>query len=591
MSWWSDRFDDFSDSVGTGGAQTSIWDQAGNAVNTSIGGDSSIGKALTEVSQGAVQTVENIPQILEQVTEASLAQAKAFVKNPIPTLATIALNQFMPYNYASAIVNVANGGDWKKAVVQMGMDYYTRDLNTGVPKSTLEKVFTSASTSAISAKLLGATDQEVINAAFGGAVNTYVSDLLYKPESQGGFGLDPNLMTSKLLTNATSATTNAILRGKPIGDAIIQSAMVTAGSYYVKQSFDEVTKKSETLQTAQKYLDEAKAKVKSLWTPSLQDKKLKAEEAERVLQRTHEPLRKQEAQMAYQGAKNDYDSESFEYRQAMSEYQYRQGVANSAEQNADTAEMRYLRANEKLDSAIMSSTRTDDQYGFTADEIAQITSDEINIKETDALNNDLENKYGYTDGSFTNFPESEIKTSQELQQELDDEANNNFYINQNKRLQDESDAYDKANPGWRERTAEQNEAIRKQELDERLRLQKLAEEQDAQVKAAQAYDLRMKEQQDKVDAEQKVLREAQEKKEADDLAEYRKKVNEDKERSDREADELAEKKAQEYRDKVKKEADELEAYRARVFADKEKADLEQKELEEKKAQEYRDKFG
>lgn len=504
-------FDSFSDAIGTGGADTNIWDQAGNAVNTSVGGDSVLGKALTEVSQGAVKTVEDVPKILEGVTESTLAQARAFVKNPIPTLATIALSQVMPYNYASAIVNVANGGDWKKAVVQMGMDYYTRSSDTGVPKSALEKVFTSASTSAISAKLLGATDQEIINAALGGAVNTYVSDVLYKPESQGGFGLDPNLITSKMMTNATSATTNAILRGQPIGDAIIQSAMVTAGTYYTKKSFDEVTKNSETLRAAQKYVDETKAKVKSLWTPSLQDKKEKVEQAEIDLARTsnQEPLRKQEAQMALNIAKNDYDTESFEYRSALMDYNYAYGVAKDAETSLSMAQTDFLYDEGDLGYSL------DKASVFNQEELDQMVSSEIDLNKTDETANYLQKERNFDRGTgYSDIP-STLASPEELEQEIQDDPENNFYVRQSKRIQEEADAYDRANPGWRERTAEESEAIRQQEVAEKLRQQKLAEDQAAQLKAAQAYakemndrqaqeqDARRAEQQAKVDAEAK----------------------------------------------------------------------------------------
>ena len=465
-------------------ALSPVADSVGSALNTSIGGDSAVGRGLTEASQGVVKTIEDVPKILEQVTEASLAQARAFVKDPIPTLATIALSQFIPYNYASAIVNVANGGDWKKAVIQMGMDYYTRDLNTGVPKSTLEKVFTSASTSALSAKLLGATDREVINAAIGGAVNTYVSDVLYKPESQGGFGLDPNSITSKMMTNATSATTNAILRGQPIGDAIIQSAMVTAGTYYTKKSFDAVTKNSETLRAAQKYVDETKAKVKSLWTPSLQDKKEKVEQAEMDYARTsnQEPLRKQEAQMALDIAKGDFATESFEYRSALMDYNYYYGVAKAAESSLSMAQTEFLYDEGDLGYSL------DKASVFNQEELDQMVSSEIDLNKTDETANYLQKERNFDRGAGYSAFESTLASPEELEQEIQDDPENNFYVRQSKRIQAEADAYDLANPGWRTRTAEESEALRQQEVAERLRLQKLVEEQNAQVKAAQTYD-------------------------------------------------------------------------------------------------------
>ena len=186
----------------------------------------------------------------------------------------------MPYAYASAIVSVANGGDWRKAVIQMSMNYLATPSGGGasaVPPSTLQKVLTSSSTSALSAKLLGATNEQIKNAAIGGAVNTYVSDLLYKPESQGGYGLNPKDVTPKLISNATSAATNAILRGQNVGDAVINSALVTAGAHYTQAAYEKVTKNSETLQSAQALVDKAKAKVQSLWNKPLEDKQKAAE--------------------------------------------------------------------------------------------------------------------------------------------------------------------------------------------------------------------------------------------------------------------------------------------------------------------------
>jgi len=217
-----------------------------------------IGDVVKKIGTAVVTTVKKVGTFIKGVADTVAASVKAVLKNPLPMLETFALT-FMgvPYNVASAIVTVANGGDWKKAVLGLGMGY----LNTvpGIQQSTWKQVLISSSGSAAMTALSGGTKEQIAKAAIGGAVGGYIGATLTKPVSQGGYGLDPKLVSTKIIANSTTAATNAILQGKPVGEAIVSAAAVTYASNLVRTSFDKLTSQSTTLQAIQKNADAAKA--------------------------------------------------------------------------------------------------------------------------------------------------------------------------------------------------------------------------------------------------------------------------------------------------------------------------------------------
>jgi len=236
-------------------------EKAQNAWNTSVGGDSAVGNVVDN-------TGRVVQKQAEAVTEASLAQARAFVKKPLPYLATMGLSQFLPYNVASGLVNAVRTGDFNPMVIDMGMNYVSEGLSSFLGKdanSRYGRTLIGMSVPAMTAALRGGTQEQVANAGVSGGVGAYVNDILTTPKDQGGYGLKPSDITHKMTTNATTAATRAILNGQNVGDAIVESAMVTGGSFAVGKAYENITKNSETLQTAQQKFDEAKQKVKDLW--------------------------------------------------------------------------------------------------------------------------------------------------------------------------------------------------------------------------------------------------------------------------------------------------------------------------------------
>ena len=236
-------------------------DKVENAWNTSVGGDSSVGKVVDKTGQV-------VQKQAEATVASTLATAKAFVKKPLPYIATVGLSQFMPYSVASGLVNAIRTGDFKALTIDMGMNYVSKGLNTflGEDKNSYYgKVLVGMSVPAMTALLNGGTREQIGQAGVTGGVSAFTTEILTKPKDQGGFGLDPKDITTKTVNNATTAATRAILNGKPVGDAIVESAMVTAGSATVGKAYENLTKNSETLQTVQKKYDEAKQKVKDIW--------------------------------------------------------------------------------------------------------------------------------------------------------------------------------------------------------------------------------------------------------------------------------------------------------------------------------------
>lgn len=233
-------------------------DKVQNAYNTSVGGDSAVGKVVDKTGQV-------VQRQAEATVASTLATAKAFVKKPLPYLATVGLSQFLPYSLASGLVNAVRTGDYKAVVIDMGMNYVSEGINSFFGGGTLGKIGTGLSTAALRTKLGGGSDRQVAEAGVAGAMGSLTTSILTKPKNQGGFGLKPEDITYKMVNNATTAATRAILGGKSVGDAIVESAMVTGGSFAVGKAYENVTKNSETLQTVQKKFDDAKQKVKDIW--------------------------------------------------------------------------------------------------------------------------------------------------------------------------------------------------------------------------------------------------------------------------------------------------------------------------------------
>lgn len=223
-----------------------------------------IKKVVQTVATAVTKVVSFVGNVIKGVADTVARTVKDFLKNPLPMLETIGLTMLgVPYNVSRAIVNVANGGDWKKAAIDLGLSYF--NAGASPQTSVLKQVLTSASTSAAITALNGGTAKEIANSAVSGGISGYVAQTLTLPADKGGYGFKPGQLDTKMIQNSVTAATSAVLNGKNIGDAVVNSLAVTAASSYVKTSFDYATKNSELLQSAQAYANKAKAAVVDAW--------------------------------------------------------------------------------------------------------------------------------------------------------------------------------------------------------------------------------------------------------------------------------------------------------------------------------------
>jgi hypothetical protein len=131
----------------------------------------------------------------------------------------------------------------------------------------------------------------------------------------------------------------------------------------------------------------------------LQEKKAKVTVAEKVVERTQDPLRKQEAMYTLLGAQNEYNKEAWEsgYNDAKGQYANACRQADYVDENIgniDEERLEYLRNKDKFDRSI--DTAQSGGYGFTEEEIAQITGDDIDLDEADRRYDEYADELGYT---------------------------------------------------------------------------------------------------------------------------------------------------------------------------------------------------
>ena len=375
-------------------------DKVENAINTSIGGDSSVGKLVDKT--GAV-----VQKQAEATVASTLATAKAFVKKPLPYIATVGLSQFLPYSLASGIVNAVRTGDYKAVIIDMGMNYVSEGINNFFGNSTVGKVFTGMSVPAVRAALAGGTQEQVAQAGVAGAVGSYTTSILTKPKNQGGFGLKPEDITYKMVNNATTAATRAILGGKSVGDAIVESAMVTGGSFAVGKAYENVTKNSETLQTVQKKFDDAKQKVKDIWESK---PNLASDHEKMVLAAQASKNATDHAMLAHSFAKNlsqkYLDGETFDLDQVNRMTKYAEDLYDSAVRHSQA----YDEARGKYEGEAIASG-----YATAESDFDQASFD-VRVADTALLNSQREFSSAYQDYDntvntvevFTNYEIAEL---------------------------------------------------------------------------------------------------------------------------------------------------------------------------------------
>lgn len=217
--------------------------ELGDAAASFVG---SVGKGIGNVVTGIGKTVDNI------------------LKNPLPVIETVALTYVLGpagagYSsataaaVASAAVSAANGGKMEDIALNAAVAYGGAQIGeaagagaassaqvaemTAAEQAMVKQVVTSSSASAATTALRGGDFNQILASGVTGGVNGYVRDAL---AAQGFTQVD-----NKLVANAVSSATNAILKGKSINDAIGQSIAATTISATLQGKLDQINKNNE----------------------------------------------------------------------------------------------------------------------------------------------------------------------------------------------------------------------------------------------------------------------------------------------------------------------------------------------------------
>ena len=177
---------------------------------------------------GAEDIVSGVWHGIKDIGEAAVTTAKAILKNPLPTLVTIGLTYLgVPPELSQALITAAQGGSMedialsyaKTFVASQAGEYagnqYSSDANLSGTDLVIKNVISSSSSSAALVALDGGSFKDVLTAGISSGVGSYINSGL-KENGYSGY-------TTEVVTNASRAATNAILKGKDIKQAIGQS--------------------------------------------------------------------------------------------------------------------------------------------------------------------------------------------------------------------------------------------------------------------------------------------------------------------------------------------------------------------------------
>ena len=213
------------------------------------------------------------------------------INNPLPMIETIALTAMgVPYPIASAAVTAANGGSIEQIAISAGAAYVGGQIgaqvgaasefgtmpfseqtsmllaDSGGMATTMQTIVSSASGSAAAAALSGKPLDQILTAGFTGGINTIVTDQLISA------GYNPKDIDTKVIANAVSSASSAILQGKDVGDAITRSTVASLSSAGMQEAankigttYDQIKQNSETLQGISNSFNETKATAQEVW--------------------------------------------------------------------------------------------------------------------------------------------------------------------------------------------------------------------------------------------------------------------------------------------------------------------------------------
>lgn len=199
--------------------------------------------------------VNSVSSAVSSVANAAVKKVDSIVRNPLPTIETVALtyafgpsgagfSQSTAVAISQAAVAAANGGKIENIALNVAAAYVGGKIGGAIgaelpPETTalVKQVVTSASGAAATTALRGGNMQQVMASGIAGSVNAYVADSL---QEQGFSKVD-----NRIISNAASAATNAILSGRSVADAIGNSVAASALTALIQDQVDQINKNNE----------------------------------------------------------------------------------------------------------------------------------------------------------------------------------------------------------------------------------------------------------------------------------------------------------------------------------------------------------
>jgi len=201
------------------------------------------------------QEIRNALKPIEKVGRSIENTLKNIARDPLPVIQTIALTYALGPSGAglstgqaalatSAAIAAANGGKVEDIALNMAAAYAGSQIGeyagASMPPETtamVKQVVISASASAATTALRGGDFNQILASGVSGSVNAYVATSL---KEQGFTNLD-----TKLIANASSAATSAILNGRSVSDALAQSVTATVLTAAIQGQVDQLNKNNE----------------------------------------------------------------------------------------------------------------------------------------------------------------------------------------------------------------------------------------------------------------------------------------------------------------------------------------------------------
>ena len=221
----------------------------------------------------------DVGDFFDDVVETVGDTVEGILKDPLPTIATIALTAVgVPYPVAAAAVTAAQGGSIEEIAISAGKAYISQQIGAAAgeaagefageavsesTKQLISEVVTQASGPAAVVALSGGSFQDILKAGVAGGVSGALNNTL-----RTEFNMDPKALDTKLISNATNAATRAVLQGKSVSEAVMNAAAVTFMSSTIEGQTNKLISNNATLGSIREEFDSLKQTASDFFTNS-----------------------------------------------------------------------------------------------------------------------------------------------------------------------------------------------------------------------------------------------------------------------------------------------------------------------------------